>query len=644
MKQIKNAPINNVVNEGKWDRSQHLKYFQERLEAMRSKKSEFETKFKENEKQESSGSFYDNLWNLVVVPPLEQNLTEIYMGRTNGKVNYNIVPDSEADIEELMPTKYVLQYYLDWNQKDDFWKENKDFRHNKSTYGTGLFFTGMRSYKDIRHKMKEDAVIQSGTDVLNEDNFEEYVNETWFFFPKSIHPMDYYHDDAAYWCPDLQYAEDCIYKEKVSFKEFELMFWDNDAIDKDCYQSITTWIDIQEKNDNSQSIHQEEIILYYYYNRVTKAFYIVANEDKMLYQGIYRYDDGKLPFVSAQHYPNNNCFWGRGIPDRIGYLKAYKGDILNDILQGAAMANSVNFLTEWDDTISQDWDIWGRGVNVWRTTWGAERVQRMDTTINLGYFQALLQIIDDLVVQDTWDNPRAPFQAQTDKVGIAEIIEINKQQRQSSVDEGYNLALDQALTMMLDRIKMFAPALMSEKVLWEDGKTLKVTYPSIRFENAEIKKENGKTYVREKKGKYGYFDLKPKSIGGAWVKVQTSSSNSIMPILERQKVTEYINNITALANIAQFVPELWKKLNEHVDTQWLLDWMDKSYWYDTKLSAQTDRDKIQAEAKKKKQEMLKQSKDILNNMQNVQNTPEALPQTQAPNPQNQGLWQALWWM
>lgn len=76
----------------------------------------------------------------------------------------------------------------------------------------------------------------------------------------------------------------------------------------------------------------------------------------------------------------------------------------------------------------------------------------------------MLEVLYDLIVQYTGDNPRAPSQAQSDKVGIVEIMEANKAVRQSSVDEGYNICLDEALTMMLARIKQFAPALLSESI------------------------------------------------------------------------------------------------------------------------------------------------------------------------------------
>ena len=61
-------------------------------------------------------------------------------------------------------------------------------------------------------------------DIFDENNFDEYIHETWFFFPQNIHPRDFYIDDAAYGQNDVQYAQDCIRKEKISPAEFELRY------------------------------------------------------------------------------------------------------------------------------------------------------------------------------------------------------------------------------------------------------------------------------------------------------------------------------------------------------------------------------------------------------------------------------------
>lgn len=637
---LKLAPRQNIVNSENWNETEWLSYFQQRLNDMRSKKEPFDRLFTEYEKQETAISFYDNQWSLQVNVPLEQNLIEIYMWRTNGKVTYDIIPDWQVDIEALQPAKYALQFFLDWNDKNNFWKENKTFRQQKALYGTWVRFTWIRSYKDYRFQVKEWAEIQSWTDLLNKNNFDKIENETWFFFPKSIHPKDFYIDDWAYWQTDIQNANDVIFKEKLSFMEFKMRYGDNKAfINTD---KVISWTDYAPKNRNDQSVQQDEIILHHYFDRITKTYLIVSDECNIIYQGIYLYNDWKIPFETVQHYPNPNCIWGRWVPQRVWYLKAYKSEILQDILVWAEMWSWVHLLTWNDDAIWQDWDVWWRWVNIWRTTWWAERVQKVDVQPNLPYFTNVLALLDDLVVQDTWDNPRAPIESWEKTLWQTEIREANKAVRQSSVDENYNIWLDNVLTMTLSRIKQFAPSLLSEKVLDSEWEVLKTIFPKIRIDWYVVKKEEWKQVIEDNIWKFWYFELKPDVVQWVWVKVVTSSTNSMLPILERQRVTEYINNMVQLSQLAQIDPTIAQKLQETIKFDELVNWIWDAYGYDTKLKANTEKDKI-AEKNKKKILELKEKLTLLNNPipnENIWNVWQGQEVWQAPS----WLWQANQWL
>ena len=73
----------------------------------------------------------------------------------------------------------------------------------------------------------------------------------------------------------------------------------------------------------------------------------------------------------------------------------------------------------------------------------------MNTSPNLGYFTAVMQLIDQQVTVDSGINPLETIEPASDKVGIVEIMEANKSVRHRSVDENYNIALDEMLTMTL---------------------------------------------------------------------------------------------------------------------------------------------------------------------------------------------------
>lgn len=624
-----------IANSEDWDDAKRLIFTRDRLYKMRAKRAPFDTMWDNQQEQYSAISFYDNDWNLQPNIPLEKSLVEIYMWRTDGKISYDIQPDWQADIEELQPSKYALQFFLDWNQKDNFWKENRQMRFNKAHYGSGIFYTWIRSYKYYTHKVKEDAQFECESDVMNEKNFEKIENETWFFFPKSVHPKDFFIDDAAYGNPDVQLADDCIYKERMTAMEFNERYGKNKAFIN--IDQVQYWQDINPRNKDDRPVDVRQVVIYHYFHRITGKYIILANEQTIIYNGLFLYDDGKLPFVNVQHYPRNDRFRGEWYNERVSYLKGYQSEILADILSGAAMNSGIHLITGNDDQIGQDWEVGWRWVNIWRTTAWAERVQAINTTVNLWYFTAVMQLLDQQVVKDSWVNPNAQFEAWADTLGQQEIMEANKSVRNKSVDEAYNIGLDEALTMTLSRIKQFAPALLSEKIKDSKGNVIKIKFPKIRIDNATIKKEDGKMVFVEDIGKYWYFELKPSVVQWVGVKVVTPSTTSALPILERQKIKEYIDTMLNLANTAamtQNIP-LQQKIAELMNPEQIMWWINDAFQYDSNaLKANTEKDKIKAENLKKikaiKDLLLNQTTNVWPNQANWPVPPNQMNSTPSP--------------
>lgn len=606
-----------------WGDSEWLTYFQQRLNDMRSKKQPFIQDWKQYENQNNAISFYDNEGNLNVNIPLEKTLKEIYMGRTEWKIAFDIIPDGQANVDELQPTKYALNFFMDGNDKDNFWKENRLIRDYKATYGTAPVFTGMRCYKDYNYNLKKefDGKDMTSAELLNEKNYEKTTHETWFFFPQAIHPMDFYVDDAAYGQPDVQYALDCIRKEKISKLEFKMRYADNSAFTN--VDDVVAGLDRDPKNDKDKSVGQNEIVLHHYYHRILKKYIIVANENKIIFNGLYLYNDGKLPFEMIHHYFRSDRIWGEGIHERVAYLKAYKSEIFQDILSGAAMSSGIHLVVGNDDQIGQDWSVGWRGVNLWRTTGWADQVTPMNTSPNLGYFIQVLDLLDKQAAVDSGINPNEQFDPGSDKVGIVEVMEANKSIRNRAVDENYNIGLDSILTMMLSRIRQFAPALLKEDVLDSEGKVLKSIFPMIKIDDHEVGiDEKWQTTFTENIGKYGYFELKPEIVKWVGVKVTTPSTNSLLPIFERQKIKDYLENITELANLAQMDPsgEAITKLLSFFNLDEVIWWISDTYGYDTNgLKSNTEKDKISAEVAKK--------------LTNLQNILSIQPQNETTTPQ-----------
>jgi hypothetical protein len=618
------------TNNKKWDTDEWRRWFLRRLANMRTKRLPYDKMWENIEVQNNSVSYENNDGFLEVNIPIEKTCKEIYMGRTEWKIPFEIIPDGQANVEDLQPTKYAMNFFIDGNDKDNFWKENRAMRDKKATYGSWIFSTNIRVFKDFRYEIKKGVEIEGNEDLQNEDNFEEVEYSTWQFFPKDIHCRDFYIDDNNYGNPDVQKAQDCIWKEKISRFDFEIRYKDNpNFINTD---KVIAGIDLKPKNENDSSIDRTEIMLYHYFHRGTKKYIINANEMENIFEGRYLYDDGKLPFVNIQHYYRDDRFWWEWIYERIGYLKAYKSEIFNDILSGAMMASSVNLITGNDDQMGQDWTIWGRGVNVWRTAGGAESVKPVDTHINIWFFTAILDLLDKQLAIDSGINPWDQIDPWSDKVGIVEIMESNKSVRNRSVDENYNTGIDEALTMMLSRLKQFAPSLLCNKIMSEDKKSvLKVEFPKIRIDNAIVKKRKNGIEVVENMGQYWYFDLKPGVIQGIGVKITTPSTNSLIPILERQKINEYTTNITSVWNLAMMdsTGGMMEELKKSLNIPDLMAWMNDAYGYDQNgLKANTQKDDIRKKNLDKLQKMQEfTSQSALPNALQSETPPASTPPT-----------------
>lgn len=613
----------NIIDRKKWNNDDWLTFFKERLAKMEQKRKYQEKIWDEADRSSTAVSFYDDFWELQVIIPLEKTLQEIYAWRTRWKINFDIKPDWQANIEELQSTKYAMKFFLDWNQDSSFWEENKNMKSLKAHYWNGIFYTGLRCVRDYRFKEKENVEIEPNTDLLEKNNFEEYVNEEWLFFPKSIHPRDFYIDEVAYSQPSVQEAHDCIYKETVKLIDLELRFVN---IKKWILEKVKSFSDEIPKNHNSESNSDDSCVLYYYFNRITKTYLIVANKEILLYCWYYFYDDGKLPFVNIQHYSDVNSFYAEGITTRVAYLKAYKSDIFQSILSWASLASWVNLLVWNGEELSRSWDVWWNKVNLWRTTWWAEMVQQINTNINLGFFTTVMQLIDQETAIVTGVNPAEQISASSEILGIVEINEANKQVRNWSVDENYDIWLDNALTMMLSRIKQFAPSLLSEKIYDSNWKLLKNIFPKIRIDNMKVEKlKNGEYKFTEDMWKYWYFELKPGVIKWIWVKVVTASTNSVLPIIERKKVDEYIWNLQKLVSVAQ-MDQTWEamqKLKENLKFDRLIEWLNDAYDYD----------QVDLKANTKKDEKRLENIAIMQEIENI---------LQNNWMQNENIWQIQW--
>jgi len=583
------------------------------------------------DKQRTALSMYDEFNNLKINLPLEKNLEDVYEWRNSWKLNFDIQPDGkQANVDELQPASFAMEFYLEWWNNRWSWIYDllPRMRRSKARYWTLFSFTWINNKQEIRYKIKKWASIAGIEDLENTDNFEAYIIDMYEFFPHWLDIREVYLDEKALWQPDIQKCEDWFIERNISLSKIKNTRWQNKN-----YKNI---LDIQadgwskEWRQNDKVTTDDEAKIRFYYNNITKDYVVYAPWiKKVIHKSKMLYNHGKFPIESCQHYTDINCIYWVWIPKKIAYLKWYKTEIMQAILDNAAMWTGMNFIIGNSGTVEER-DMWGDKINAWQSTVWAEQIQQLQPQANT-WLVNILEILDDLVVQDTWENVRATIDMQTDKVGIVEMMEENKAVRHKSVDENFNLFLDRVLTMMLSNIAQFAPAIWSRisEVEYDWENIEKIQYPMITVENAEVKQTSKwvKIIKEDNYGKYWYFELKPWLVwDDLWCKIVTPSSVSSLPLVRKANFDKWIESKLKIMEIAS-MDQSWKMMQSLIDSISMEEAIERGndvYGFEDKLKSDTGKDKI----KKKNLELVKKLREKMeilapNEMNNGQPTWEA---------------------
>ncbi|MDR3169977.1 MAG: hypothetical protein LBU27_09955 [Candidatus Peribacteria bacterium] len=207
-------------------------------------------------------------------------------------------------------------------------------------------------------------------------------------------------------------------------------------------------------------------------------------------------------------------------------------------------------------------------------TQGVDNVKFTQVPNNIASYQALLNEIDNQVIQDSGENLVASYQSPAQQLGTVEIIENNRATRVKSMDISRDFLISQVLQHTLDNITQFAWKLTkkeTEETTSSGIKTIKIQNPVIIVPDVKITQKNKKIIKEEDEGNFGFFEFKEDMIKARYrVKVSTASNANMQKIMEKNSFTQYINNKVSLRNIN---PELidqneLKNISRYMDLVW----------------------------------------------------------------------------
>lgn len=557
-----------------------LSKFRSCFEQMKADRTKYEEERDIDDGQMEANTYYDENWVLQVNPPMEQSLVELAMGRMAGKMNYNLEAIGNKPIsEDLVVAKHTLAHYI---RAEEMHREIKTGRYTWWVYWTTVWYTWVIAETEMFYDPKEWEWEESIRTTEYTERKETTYKFTWCNVPLRAFRLSWDWLNA----PDIQKARKAVWKESMSIDKFKIKFGDDifKNIDK-----VNASVDESPDYGEQKPISVDEAQVYYYYDQVTKDFWIIANETEVIFAGKYTSKTWWLPFRSKQHYSDYKSFYGKWICAKVRYLKAYKAEMLQDLLSQSKMWGP-NIIAWNTNTLSSEYLNNPGEVGIRQFSWDIQNIRTFQYSPDIQKYASILSIIDELVVQDTWENLKATYQAVAPQLGTVEIIENSRATRLASVDENDDLFLSQILTCALDNITQYAPKLQTKTVTNEDGSTT-VEYPMIHVKDFRAEEnDDGTVTLIEDLGEQWYFEFREEMIKWRYlVKVVTNSNVNTQKTLEKNSLTQMINN---LATIANFAPDLIQQ----EDIKWLLAVQKQLNWFDEKYDVDTTRDKLKREA------------------------------------------------
>lgn len=368
---------------------------------------------------------------MLVNVPIERVLLDINDGKYSQPIPYDVIGwQWYNDPQAIQPVYFALQDFLD---REKFYQEKNAAVRDWGQYGTMHMFTGIRQNSYMRYEPKE--VMQG----IYSDDMKEIKRTEYKYCPINIPIYNVRWDDQALNQWDYEKADDVIIEEAMTVEKIKITFsWLADFdIDKVQPYAITDpayW---------KYNAYPDQWVISYYYNKVTSDWSIILNHSYSIYEWKY-YHDGHLPVTAAQHYKRNDSIYGEGKPHRVRAMKWYKKSILQDILDASKMSAGINLIV-WDGT-EVNGKV-GSGINIWTTTGGwANAVQPVPIQTRLADMIAVVNVIDDLIAVDAWENVRAPFTSPKTTLWEIEIMEEKQQTRDRALDQNLNVFMDDVLT------------------------------------------------------------------------------------------------------------------------------------------------------------------------------------------------------
>lgn len=566
-----------VVVDIKDDDKKALAHVQERFEAMRDARSEYEAFWDFIDKELKAKPRAKWWWRIAPNLKMEEALIEASVWMQDTSLPITVEADWKPDWKQMALAKYTLDHFIYKESIVEEFKLSMDY--SRARYGTAILFSWMElSSKYVASETQE-------SDYFNPKGKVERIEELHVKI-KDIPIRNAYFDNTA-----TKYRDcvDCIYEEWLSVDEYKLRYLNDNGKSKDNFTNAE-FVGVFDGNeekwpDKTKATPKNMVKLWHYFNKLYAKYIIVANESVVIYNWLASTRHGELPLIPVQFY--NNPFWiyGIGIPERYMIIKWLNKNFYEAMVWGAWLnAGTALILWEWADV--DGWIFLEPGeVNLIQMTKGSARdVTPYNANVNVQQLVEIVQFMDDIWSYLTGVNIKAPYTSPAKTAFEASVMKEEQNNRLKTIYDTRVIWIEKAFTLMLSNIFTFLPYQYAERMIDEQEKLWNFEWYQIPIKWHKIYRDDNWNIVNIEpvadQWYAEYFDLKPDIIAGARgmkVRIVTTQTASTMKALEIENLMRYLQ---AKAQVMQFKAQAmqmwwdtqtWDKIDQRLDVLFNID-------------------------------------------------------------------------
>lgn len=546
--------------------SDRVQKYWNRFNRMDSARADWEAEWKYTDLQTEAKIRQTDKWDMLLNVPLEKVHLEIHASKFSWLVPFDIVwSEEDNDPAKVLPIYFATQHYMD---AENFYLEKKAWVYDWGKYWTIQMFTWIRQDSYLRYEPKEIY------DWLYSDDLKAVKRVETKYAPKNWSIYNVRWDDQAMNQRDYRKADDIILEEQITpeqAKERWRSLTDEMGMGDDIFKPYAISDPIYWISNN----YPNQLLVSYYYNKISSDRDIVINKKHCLRSWKY-FHNWELPVASAQLFTNNNAIYWDWIPKRVRAMKWYKKSILQDIATAAKLSAWVNIILPSNAKLTAEVNSW---LNVWKTSDGSTP-QPVQMQTKIADMVAVVNLIDDAINVDVWENARSPFVPQSDKVGIVEIMEEKQQSRDRTKEENINIFWDDVITRTARNVCKYAVNMVKTteqvkmKLNWVDEEDVTVEYfPDLKIqvkdhvvEKKKSKDDKDILTFREDFGKYWYFSLDKSMTWWEFMARTITPSTKMTNAVQKASFKEWIE---ALDVVVRMFSDIGLKINPQEDLSWV---------------------------------------------------------------------------